>query len=78
MHLRIVELLLKKDVAKAAMLMGKHMRLAKEQALRGYFGPEAPAGETENDVARSTQRRPRDGNGPSRRGRAIRGGVRGE
>ena len=38
MHLRIVELLLTGNVAGAARLMGKHMRLAKQQALRGYFG----------------------------------------
>jgi DNA-binding GntR family transcriptional regulator len=39
-HLRIVELLLKRNVAEATRLMSEHMQLAKQQALRGYFGSE--------------------------------------
>ncbi len=39
-HLRIVELLLQKKTPAAARLMSEHMRLAKQGALRGYFGIE--------------------------------------
>jgi GntR family transcriptional regulator, rspAB operon transcriptional repressor len=38
-HLRIVNLLLRKEIAAAARLLSEHMRLAKENALIGYFGP---------------------------------------
>jgi DNA-binding GntR family transcriptional regulator len=40
-HRRIVDLLLKRDVAGATQLMSEHMQIAKQQALRGYFGAEA-------------------------------------
>jgi DNA-binding GntR family transcriptional regulator len=39
-HRRIVDLLLKRDVAGATQLMSEHMQIAKQQALRGYFGAE--------------------------------------
>ena len=42
MHLRIVDLLLKRDIPAAIRLMSQHMQLAKQQALRGYFGSEPP------------------------------------
>jgi DNA-binding GntR family transcriptional regulator len=44
-HLRIVELLLKRNVAEATRLMSEHMQLAKQGALRGYFGSEDVRGE---------------------------------
>jgi DNA-binding GntR family transcriptional regulator len=39
-HRRILDLLLKRDVTGATLLMGEHMQIAKQQAVRGYFGAE--------------------------------------
>jgi DNA-binding GntR family transcriptional regulator len=38
-HLRLVGLLLRGEIESATALMREHMRLAKAQSLRGYFGP---------------------------------------
>lgn len=46
-HLRIVDLLLNRDIAGATQLMREHMRLAKQQALRGYFASEDVPPETQ-------------------------------
>ena len=42
MHLRIVDLLMKRDLTRAVRLMRDHMQLAKENSLRGYFGGKPP------------------------------------
>jgi DNA-binding GntR family transcriptional regulator len=43
-HLRIVNLLLRREIAAATRLMSEHMRLAEENALVGYFGPTPKSG----------------------------------
>jgi DNA-binding GntR family transcriptional regulator len=56
MHLRIVDLLMKRDLARAVRLMRDHMQLAKENSLRGYFGgkpPTSPSGDGDGRVRRA-------------------------
>ena len=46
-HLQIIDLLLKGDIVATTHLMSEHMRLAKQQAIRGYFGSGAVQGAAE-------------------------------
>jgi DNA-binding GntR family transcriptional regulator len=52
MHLRMVDLLIKGNVASAVRLMREHMQLAKENSVRGYFGSQPPSG-TDGDGQRA-------------------------
>ncbi len=52
MHVRLVELLVEGNVASAVRLMREHMRLAKENSLRGYFGGKAPRADRGDGEAR--------------------------
>ncbi len=46
MHLRIVDLLIKRNLAGAVRLMREHMQLAKDNSVRGYFGGvQSPGGD---------------------------------
>jgi DNA-binding GntR family transcriptional regulator len=45
--LQIIDLLLKGDIVAATQMMSEHMRLAKQQAIRGYFGSGEVQGATE-------------------------------
>ncbi len=62
-HLRLVGLLLKGEIERATGLMREHMRLAKAQSLRGYFGPAGAGVET------NTPGRRQAGTGPPPGGR---------
>jgi DNA-binding GntR family transcriptional regulator len=64
-HLRLVGLLLKGEIENATVLMREHMRLAKAQSLRGYFGPAGAGTET------NTPDRRHGGTGKTRRGRTV-------
>jgi DNA-binding GntR family transcriptional regulator len=64
-HLRLVGLLLKGEIEGATDLLREHMRLAKAQSLRGYFG--RAGGGVENNALGRRQA----GTGTSRRGRRV-------
>jgi len=74
MHQRIVDLLIKRNVAGAVRLMREHMQLAKDNSVRGYFGAVAASGDGSRTQAgragRETSRR-RNGSKVVRGKRAV-------